>query len=120
MSSNPLNLLLRFVLELVMLFALGYWGWETQTGIWQVIAVIGLPLIAAMLWGTFRVPDDPKAAPVVVPGVVRLALELALFAAAVALLAHAGHPQAALILGLITAGHYVISYDRIIWLLTER
>jgi hypothetical protein len=68
MSQNPINLALRFVLELVALFAIGYWGWTQHTGVWQPLLGIGLPLLAAAAWGTFRVPDDPGKPLVTVPG----------------------------------------------------
>lgn len=120
MSHNPINLALRFVLELVALFAIGYWGWTQHTGILQPLLGIGLPLLAAAAWGTFRVPDDPGKAPVAVPGWVRLLLEVVYFGGAVIGLAAASQPTAALILGIVTAVHYALSYDRIRWLLTGR
>lgn len=43
---------------------------------------LGIPGVAAVLWATFRVPNDPGRAPVPVPGIVCLALELALSLAA--------------------------------------
>jgi hypothetical protein len=56
MSNHPVNLALRFFLEL------------------------------AAAWGTFRVPDDPGKPPVQVPGWVRLLLEVVFFGTAVMLL----------------------------------
>ncbi|HVO71025.1 MAG TPA: DUF2568 domain-containing protein [Aggregatilineaceae bacterium] len=73
-----------------------------------------------ILWGTFRVPGDPKDAPVPVPGPVRLLLELVLFAAAVWLLAAADQPSLAAVLRVLVVLHYTASYDRIRWLLTRR
>lgn len=119
MSNNPINLALRFMLELAMLAALAYWGWTMHEGLTQVLLVIALPLAAATLWGVFRVDNDPKKAPVRIPGVLRLLLELALFVMAVALLAQAGQPTLALIFDVIVLIHYVISYDRIQWLLQQ-
>jgi len=118
MSSNPINLGFRFLLELAGLFAMGYWGWSQHEGVWRFLLGFGVPLLAAALWGTFRVPNDPGKAPVVVPGWVRLLLEVAYFAAAVVLLATAYQPTAALILGVLVVFHYALSYDRIRWLLT--
>ena len=49
MGSNPINLTLRFILELVALFMAGYWAKE-QNDSWQrYILMIGLPLILATL-----------------------------------------------------------------------
>jgi hypothetical protein len=120
MSKNPVNLVLRFVLEIVALAALAYWGWTEHDGIGRIVFGIGLPVAAAAVWGTFRVPDDPRDPPVTVPGWVRLLLEVIYFAAAVILLAAAGESQFAVILGVIVVVHYAASYDRIWWLLTER
>jgi len=119
MANNSVNLALRFVLEMAALAALGYWGWTQHSGFarwgWTLALVIG----AAFLWGTFRVPDDPGAAPVAVPGIVRLLLEAAFFGAAVALLALAGRQQWAIVLGVVLVLHYAVSYDRIQWLLKQ-
>lgn len=120
MSKNPINLAVRFILELVALFAIGYWGWTQHEGLLQVLLGIGLPVLAAAAWGTFRVPDDPRDPPITVRGWVRLLLEIAYFGGAVIALAAADQPTAALILGIVIVAHYVLSYDRIIWLLTER
>ena len=75
MGQNPINLGVRFILELVLLYALGFWGWTQHAGLWRYVLVIALPLLAAVLWGTFRVPEDASAngkAPVRVPGWLRL------------------------------------------------
>lgn len=120
MSQNPLNLILRFILEIAALIAQGYWGWTQHEGIARLLLGIGIPLIFAALWGIFRVPGDPKDAPVAVPGVVRLLLEAAFFGAAVGLLIAANQQSAATLLGILTLVHYVFSYDRIVWLLKQR
>lgn len=120
MSSNPLNLALRFILEIAALFALGYWGWTQHDGLWRFVWSIGLVILAAVVWGTFAVPNDPSRsgkAPVQVPGIVRLVIELLLFAAGVWAFTAAGQPVWGTVLGVFTILHYAISYDRIIWLL---
>ena len=119
MSNNLINLLLRFLLELAALFAMGYWGWMQHEGILRVLLAVGVPLIAAALWGTFRVDNDPKKAPVKVPGVVRFLLEMVFFATAVTLLAAANQTSAALVFGAVVLFLYAISYDRILWLLAQ-
>lgn len=119
MAQNPLNLALRFILEMAALVALGYWGWVQHEGVWRYVLAIGLPLIAAVLWGVFRAPGDASAGPpiVAVPGPVRLLLELALFGGATWGLYNAGATSAAWVFGAIALVHYIVSYDRVWWLL---
>lgn len=120
MGQNPLNLTLRFILEMAALAAIGYWGWTRDGGALRYILAIGLPLLAAVLWGTFRVPGDASSsgkAPVAVPGLVRLVLELGLFAFATWGLYAAGATLLAWLVGGVVLFHYLISYDRIRWLL---
>lgn len=123
MGSHPLNLALRFLLEIAALVAIGYWGFRQHTGIWRVLLGIGLPVIAATLWATFAVPDDPSRsgrAPVPIPGVLRLVLELSLFGLAAWALYTTGSSLLALILGSIIIVHYALSYDRIAWLIRQK
>lgn len=117
MAEHPLNLAFRFLLELCILAAAGVWGWQQSDGWPRFIWAVVLPLVAAALWGVFRVPHDPGPALVAVPGLVRLVLELGLFAGAVWALADAGLPRWSWALGLAVAAHYLLSYDRILWLL---
>lgn len=116
MSSHPLNLALRFLLELAALAAYAYWGWAAQEGGWRYFLGIGLPLLAAVLWGTLRVPNDPGRAPVPVFGPARLLLETVFFAGAVTLLA-AVRTTPAIVLGALVVPHYIASHDRVQWLL---
>lgn len=120
MGIHPLNMTLRLFLEMGTLFAYGYWGWTQHDGIWRFIWALGLIIAAAVIWGTFAVPDDPSRsgkAPVPVPGIVRLILELVFFAAGVWAFYAAGRPIWGLTLGILTIIHYGISYDRNLWLL---
>src|SRR5689334_3734778 len=82
MSQNPLNLALRFFLEMAALVALGYGGWHSGTGFVRYLLVIALPLLAAAAWGVFRPPTEPHhptnpAVPV--SGKVRLLVEAVVF-----------------------------------------
>ena len=48
------NLLLRCLLELFALGALGYWGFMTGSATLKKVALgVGAPLVAAVVWGTF-------------------------------------------------------------------
>ncbi len=123
MGSRPLNLAFRFILELVGLFSLIYWGWAQVDGLIRYVLAIGLPFLAAVVWGMFNVPGDPSRsgkAPVPVPGWVRLLIELVYFSLSAWCLWDAG----AQIWSLIFAGavllHYALSVDRIRWLLSRQ
>ena len=122
MSQNPINLAIRFLLEIAALIAIGYWGWMQHTGILRYILVIVLPVLATSLWGTFRTPEDASAnrkAPVPIAGPLRLLLELAFFGFATWGLLNAGARLSALIFGGATLVHYLVSYDRIAWLMRQ-
>ena len=122
MGSHPVNLAFRLLLELAAYFALGYWGWTQHEGIWRFVWGIGLILVAAVIWGTFAVPDDPSRsgkAPVPVPGAVRLLIELAFFAAGAWAFIAADRPVWGIALAILTIIHYALSYDRIRWLLAR-
>lgn len=122
MGSNSIVLAVRFLLELSALAAMGIWGWRSDEGWLRFLLAIGVPLIAAALWGTFAVPNDPSRsgkAPIPVPGILRLLLELAIFGLAVWAIFDIDYPTIAWALGIIVALHYVVSYDRIVWLLKQ-
>lgn len=122
MSSQPINLLLRFLLELCVLAVSGYWGWTVSKGFTRFLLLVGMPMLLAIVWGAFAVPDDPSRSgrvPIPVPGVVRLVLELANFAFAAWALYALGQPVLGLVLALLVIVHYILSYDRITWLVHQ-
>jgi hypothetical protein len=122
MGSHPINLTFRFLLELTALLAMGVWGWEQREDWLRFVLALGIPIVAALLWGIFAVPHDPSRsgkAPIPVPGVTRLLLELAIFVLATCALYASGAVALSQILGLAVAIHYVISYDRIQWLIEQ-
>ncbi|NJC97132.1 MAG: hypothetical protein C3F07_18155 [Anaerolineales bacterium] len=120
MGQNPINLALRFFLELAALYLIGRWGWLQSGGILRYLLAVGLPLMAAIIWGAFRVPGDGGAPRVKVSGIVRLFIEILFFGFAIWSLFDTGAAKAGWILGGIVLFHYVISYDRIVWLLRQR
>lgn len=120
MSQNMLNLAVRFMLELAALYAFGRWGWSQRADFLRYLLVIALPLLAATLWGVFRVPGDASAngkAVVAVSGWIRLLFEIAFFSFATFCFFDTGLRNAGWVFGAITLLHYVLSYDRILWLL---
>jgi hypothetical protein len=119
---HPINLALRFALELGALAALAMWGWSLADGWWRWLTAIGIVLVAATVWGTFAVPDDPSRGGqglVHVPGAVRLAIELLFFAAGAYAFRAVGRPGLAIAFGVVVLAHYAWSYERIAWLLKQ-
>ena len=119
MGSHPLNLTLRFILEIAALIAIGVWGWEHNDNDLKYVRSIGIPILLAILWGVFAVTGDPSRAgkpAIPVKGFIRLLFELAFFAFATWGLYSVGYTTLSIILGSVIAFHYIISYDRIIWL----
>ncbi|WP_436488236.1 YrdB family protein [Chitinophaga sp. ARDCPP14] len=112
MNTHPVNLAVRFLLEILMLVILGYWGWRLVNGWWSYVLVVAFPLTAAVLWGVFRIPNDPKAAPVAIPGVARLLLELFLFGLAAWALHSLGYLRESIALAVVVIIHYAVSWDR--------
>jgi hypothetical protein len=116
------QLALRFGLELGSLITVGLWARGLASGVLSVVAAIGAPLLLATLWGTFAVPDDPSrsgAAPVPVPGVLRLILELMVFGAGTAALAaRVGWVGFAIFVVLLLI-HHLGTTERINWLLRQ-
>lgn len=123
MGSHPVNLALRFLLEIIALGSIGYWGWEQSDTWFRYPLAFGLPIICAGIWGIFAVPNDPSRsgnAPIPVSGIIRLMLELAFFSFALWALYDMGGVNLAWILGSIVVVHYIISYDRIKWLMNQK
>ena len=74
------------------------------------------------MWGAFAVPNDPSrsgTAPIAVPGILRLAIELAIFVFAIWTLYDLEYTKLSWIMGIIVAIHYITSYDRILWLIAQ-
>lgn len=91
-----LNLGLRFILELCLLAAVGYWGFQLDSS-WliRVVAGIGLLLLVAVVWGIFT---SPKA-PFLLPEPWRFGLEIVLFGLGAAALLATNHTTLGIILG---------------------
>jgi hypothetical protein len=115
---KALNMAFHFVLELCMLAALVTWGFQTGEGwLQKALLGIGVPLISAVVWGVFRVPNDPGPATVAVPGFIRLAIELSLFAFAIWALSNTGHSSLATAFAIAVVVDYGLMYERILRLL---
>lgn len=123
MSQNPLNLAIRFLLEMagmVGLFRLGLW---LADGVVAAVLALALSLGAATAWASFNVPGDRSrsgSVPVVVPGWVRLGVELALLGGGAVGWHLSGPTGFAWAYSTVLFFHYVASWDRVGWLLGMR
>lgn len=123
MSQNPVNLAVRFLLEIagvVGLFRLGLWAAEGP-----VAALLALlfSIGAATAWGLFNVPGDrsrSERAPVQVSGGVRLLVELLLLGGGALGWFLAGPRWFAWTYTVVLVVHYLLSWDRVGWLLGWR
>jgi hypothetical protein len=83
-----------FAAELAALGALGAWGWSSGgSGAARWLLALGVPLLAALLWGLFAAPQA-----VVQVGVLALATKVVVFGAAAAALLATGSPRLAVVL----------------------
>jgi hypothetical protein len=111
------------LLELGALAAFGIWGWRQGDGPLGPVPGLGLPLGAASLWALTAVKDDPTRsgrAFLPVPGALRLILELAYFGLAGWMIWDIGMRTLASVFVVVVAILYLLSYDRIAWLLRQR
>jgi len=102
------------------LVAAGLWAWGLTGSGFRYLWALGVPALLAGAWVVFAVPEDPSrsgAAPVPIPGWLRLLLELAVFAFGGWCLIEAGFNRAGWIFIALAALHYIGSRDRIAWLL---
>ena len=99
------NLLVRFLLELSALGALGYWGSTTATRLHRrVLLATTAVLAAAVAWMLVVAPNAGiDAGPV-----VRWAVELTVFGAAALGLARAGRPRLSVVLLVLYAVNRVL------------
>ena len=101
------NVSLRFVLELCVLVALGYWGFQVGRSVpLKTLLGIGAPLLAAVVWGVFVAPK----ASVPVPDPLHLVLELVVFGAATVALYVAGRHSLAWVLGIVFVINRILMY----------
>ncbi len=121
MSNHWLNLTLRFILELTVLFVVGLWGFTKGEDFSKYALAIFLPTILAVSWAVFKYPNDPKKNPVIpVSGKVRLIIEFFFFTVGVLALYSLGHPGRGADLCFIVLLHYAFSFDRVVTLFRER
>ncbi|TCZ79338.1 DUF2568 domain-containing protein [Paenibacillus albiflavus] len=92
------NLAIRFILELVIMFSLGYWGFHYDSNVIVQIALgLGMPLLAAIIWGK---TISPKAT-IRLPLIGVLIIELFIFGMAFLCLIDSGFKVFAMIFGTV-------------------
>jgi hypothetical protein len=101
----PVNLALRFLLELAALAAVAWCGWELggSTAARLALAVV-FPLAVAFVWGTFIAPK----ARVTVSRAVWLALQIAIFVVAALALAAVWSPWVGIALLLVFVANLLL------------
>src|SRR4051812_39264078 len=101
------NLALAFLLELAGLAAFCYWGFAVPDGLTpKLLFGLGLPILAAVLWGVFA---SPKAT-VVLPGPATVAFQLVWFGAAAVVLGLAGRVTLAVVLAVLVTVNRVLQW----------
>lgn len=92
------NLIVRFLLELAALAGTAYWGaGATSSAAVNILLAILVPFALATVWGIWSAPKAGRR----LGGRRLIALELVLLALACALIATAGAPLFAALLGLV-------------------
>ncbi len=116
------QLAIRFALEVGALLAIGRWTGALFEGGYSYLAGWTVPALLAVLWVTFAVRGDPSrsgGAPVPVRGVVRLALELAVFLAGAVALAGIRAWQWLGVFLVALVVHHVGTRPRLRWLVHQ-
>jgi hypothetical protein len=102
---NWIWLTLAFAAELAALVALGYWGFATGgSTVVRVLLGVGLPVLAAVLWGVFAAPRAPVRSTVLSLGVT-----IVFFGSAVLALLDTGHQWLAATLAVVALLSSVLS-----------
>ena len=122
--AKPVTFLVAvFAIEIFGLAGFGRWGWSLGNGgVPGAVAATGLMVVAAAVWGVFRVPNDPpgkRHPPVRVPGWLRLLIELSFYALAATGLWLGGWRAASETLMTAVVIIYLVMWDRQRWLLRQ-
>jgi hypothetical protein len=101
------NLALSFLLELAALSAIAFWGFHSgQSYLLKLLFGLGVPLLVAILWGTFAAPKASMR----LKGVSLWIFELGVFGLAIAALALAGQPFLAGIFAVVLVINRILMY----------
>ena len=100
------NLAVRFLLELVALAALGYWGAHTGAGAQRVVLAVAAPVAAGVVWGRWCAPRSPRR----LAPLPRTIVEATVFGLAAAGLVAAGQATAAIIFVVVAAANWALLF----------
>lgn len=120
MGFHPANLGFRFILEILSLIGVFRLGLNLGDGGLAWVYGFGFTVAAMVLWATFRVPGDKSAkgdAPFAVTGKTRILIEVAVFGAGTYGWFVSGPRWLAWSYTVGVAIHFILSYDRLGWLL---
>jgi hypothetical protein len=105
-AAHIVNEGLAFLFELVALALLAWWGAVAGSGLFvRLLLGIGLPLVAAALWGMFAAPK----AKVALPRYGILAVKAVVFGSAALALDGLGHRGLAIVFAVVVAANTVIA-----------
>jgi hypothetical protein len=119
-SQNPINLIVRFLIEIAALVGLFRLGLDLGSGALGFAIAAGLVLAGAVAWGTFTVPGDRSRsgeAPVPVNGRIRLFVEAVVLGGAAIAWFVTGPQSIAVVYSSVALAHYLLSWDRLVWLI---
>jgi hypothetical protein len=102
------NAILHFVLELVALVTFAIWGFASWELPWSIVAGIGAPVLAALIWALFLSPRAVLAIDVY----GRSLIELLLMGAAALAWLDLGQPVVAIVFGVLAVVSGVVAGRR--------
>lgn len=98
-------LAVRFVLELAMLAAFAYWGFNSSdTTMLNIVLGIAAPLAAAIVWGTFLAPRRKTDLPIP----ARVVIEFIVFGLAAVALWAADQPTWAIVVAVVAVAQRAV------------
>ncbi len=120
MSQNPVNLAVRFALEVAAVIGLFRLGLGLTDGFAALLVAVLVSSAALAAWGTFNVPGDRSrsgSVPVRVSGAVRLLIEIVVLGGGAIGWFLSGPVWFAWSYTIVLIMHYGLSFDRVGWLL---
>src|SRR5258708_35707844 len=104
-ALQVINLGIAFLLELCMLGALAYWGFQVPDSVpLKLLLGVGIPIAVIVLWARFMAPNSATR----LTGPAYLLLKLVLFGAAAIALAMAGQVTPAIIFAVVSVVNQVL------------